>query len=101
MPAVLRRAASGPQAARHAGPLESFKEFPGHEDRSVNAVRFRPGILAGACSGRLVEAKAFALVSDARSAQAPGSVDSRESRLNDLAHPQNCRAPRAGPPAGL
>jgi len=75
MSAVLRRAASGPQTARHAGPLESFKEFPGHEDRTVSAVRFRPRILAGARSGRLVEVKASALVSDARSAQAPGTAD--------------------------
>jgi hypothetical protein len=58
------------------------RNSPGHEDRAATTVRFRPGILAGACSGRIVEVRVSALVSVAKNAQAPGQATSRESRLN-------------------
>jgi hypothetical protein len=52
------------------------------KDGAATAVRFRPGILGGVCSGRLVEVGASALVSGAKNAQAPVQPTSRESRLS-------------------
>jgi hypothetical protein len=77
LPAGCKRASIGPTCWT-AG---TCKECPGREDGASTTVRFRPGILAGACSGRLVEVRVSALVSAAKNGHAPGQVASRESRL--------------------
>ena len=57
------------------------KVFPGHQAGAAAAVRFRPGILGGVCSGRSVEVRASALVSGVKNTQAPVQPSSREPRL--------------------
>jgi hypothetical protein len=84
MSAVLRRAASRPEAAQHAEPPEPLQRLPGQEGSGTGTVRIRFQISGDAYSGRLVEVEISALVSDAGGAQVPVQAAHRELRLTVL-----------------
>jgi hypothetical protein len=78
---VSRQAASGPQPAQHAEPPKHRRRSPGHERRPADSARIWVAISTGVYSGKLVEVRASALVSDAADATMPVQPASRESRL--------------------
>ena len=97
--ANVRKSPGGPQAkctGAVCGTAEALQRITGHGRHTANAVKIRFEIFAGAHSGRLVELRASALVTDAKNAQAPIQPTSRESRLAEA-----YRAPRAPPRHGI